>query len=272
MPWCYMGRLCLLALGEQCAHRRNEVHRDIHGGMRSCLVGSLILGRRLFVGLDLVLVENAPNSLLIPTWREAVVRALHEFILRLRRSAQLVRRAHPVTAPNPDRTKQTRYEIVDGYLRFYFRFMLPYESRLKTNADAERHLHETVLPSLDHFVSKPAFEEICQAFMRREEHAVAAGSWWGNVRLGGLNQTREVDVVTIDAAGAVTAIGSCKWTIERVGLDEESLLAEIEPLIPGAAPGTTHYFFGRSGFDPALEQLAADRPQKVRLVLPAQLF
>lgn len=184
----------------------------------------------------------------------------------------IIRAYAPLTAPNPDRTKQTRYELVDGYLRFYFRFMLPYESRLKSNADAERYLTETVMPNLDHFVSKPAFEEICQAFMRAEENAVAAGSWWGNVRLGGRNQTREVDAIEIDSNGVVTAIGSCKWTTEQVGLAEESLLAEIEPLIPKTSAVTVHYFFGRNGFDPALEQLAADQPQKVRLVSPPQLF
>ena len=88
MPWCYMGRLCLLALREQFAHRRNEVHRDLHGSMSSCLVGGLIFSHRLFVGLDLVMFENAPNPLLIPTWRETGALSLYEPILRLRRSAR----------------------------------------------------------------------------------------------------------------------------------------------------------------------------------------
>lgn len=251
---------------------RSMLYRDgvLHEEARLLLYEELPEPARYFSILRAI--ENGATKHNEILQRTSIPQSTLDQALTLLRELQLVRRAHPMTVPNPDRTKQTRYELVDGYLRFYFRFMLPYESRLKSNAEAERHLTETVMPNLDHFVSKPAFEEICQAFMRGEENAVAAGSWWGNVRLGGRNQTREVDAITIDSGGAVTAIGSCKWTAEKVGLTEENLLAEIEPLIPKSSAGTRHYLFGRNGFDPALEQLAADQPQKVRLVSPPQLF
>ena len=251
---------------------RSMLYRDgvLHEEARLLLYEELPEPARYFSILRAI--ENGATKHNEILQRTSIPQSTLDQALTLLRELQLVRRAHPLTAPNPDRTKQTRYELVDGYLRFYFRFMLPYESRLKSNADAERHLAETVMPNLDHFVSKPAFEEICQAFMRAEENAVAAGSWWGNVRFGGRNQTREVDAIAIGSNGVVTAIGSCKWTTEQVGLAEESLLAEIEPLIPKTSAATAHYFFGRNGFDPALEQLAADQPQKVRLVSPSQLF
>lgn len=86
--------------------------------------------------------------------------------LDLLRELHLVRRKVPVTSANPERTRQTSYEITDGYLRFYFRFMHPFESRLKNDADAERHLCQTILPNLDEFVSRPAFEEVCQEYLR----------------------------------------------------------------------------------------------------------
>ena len=105
-----------------------------------------------------------------------------------------------------------------------------------------------------------------------EEDAAATGNWWGNVRLGGRQQTREIDAVAIDGDGAVTAIGSCKWTTERVGLGQENLLAEIEPFVPKTSADTKHYFFSLNGFDPGLEQLAAGKPEGYRLVTPAKLL
>lgn len=192
--------------------------------------------------------------------------------LDLLKELHLVRRRFPVTIANPDRTKLTFYEITDGYLRFYFRFVHPYESRLKSNAEAEQHLQETVLPMLDHFVSKPAFEEVCREYARSEEQAASVGSWWGSVREGRKTTMRELDVVAVDGEGAGTAVGSCKWKTTPVGMDEENLLTRLETEVPKMGPSPRHYFFSLSGFDDKLEQLAAFDPSHYRLVRPADLY
>lgn len=204
--------------------------------------------------------------------RTGIARATLDGSLVLLRELQLVRRRVPVTASNPDRTKQTSYELSDGYLRFYFRFMLPFESRLKSNADAESHLHKTVLPNLDRFVSKPAFEEICQTYVQREENAAAVGAWWGSVRTGRRTEMREVDVVAVDGHGGVLAIGSCKWTNRQVGLAEEGQLMELHPHIPKATADARHYFFSQSGFSDELVTLVEATPDRYRLVAPDDLF
>jgi len=64
----------------------------------------------------------------------------------------LVRRVHPVTVVNPDRTRMVRFAIDDPFLRFWFIFVHPYESRLHRRADARDHLDGLVLPGLDAFV------------------------------------------------------------------------------------------------------------------------
>lgn len=192
--------------------------------------------------------------------------------LDLLRELYLVRRKVPVTVANPDRTKQTSYEITDGYLRFYFRFMHPFESRLGTDAGAKRHLRQTIMPSLDEFVSRPAFEEACQEYLRVAEGAAAVGTWWGQVREGSNWVTRELDVVALDGAGAAVAIGSCKWTTSPTGIAEESLLTRLESELPRTSPDVRHYFFSKSGFDDALTALAAAEPDRVALVTPADLY
>jgi uncharacterized protein len=173
-----------------------------------------------------------------------------------------------VTIANPDRTKLTYYEITDGYLRFYFRFMHPYESRLKSNAEAERHLEEVVLPQLDHFVSKPAFEEACQEYVRVNEQAASVGSWWGSVRNGRRTEMRELDVVAIDGDAVALAVGTCKWQKTPIGMGEENLMKQLEVHVSRMSPEPRHYFFSLSGFDEKLESFAADDPARYKLVAP----
>lgn len=184
----------------------------------------------------------------------------------------LVRVDRPITAS--ERSKKTSYTIVDGFLNFYFRFVDPAKSRLRTRADAERYVDEVVMPHLDHFVSKPAFELICQHYVHDMERAATVGSWWGQVPTGEGRQTRsqEIDIVSLDYDATVNATGSCKWTSGKLDFGEENLLAETEPHIPRAAHVQRHYFFSREGFTSQLEKLAAAEPRRIKLVTPEILY
>src|SRR5262249_51239392 len=126
----------------------------------------------------------------------AVVRSLDTL-----QSLFLVERLVPVTEPNPERTRRTRYRISDSYLDFWFRFVHPYQSRIETREGARRPLEETVLPQLDHFVSRPTFERAARAHLARLEAAAAVGEWWGSVPAarGSGSEERQVDGVAIDA-------------------------------------------------------------------------
>jgi uncharacterized protein len=185
---------------------------------------------------------------------------------------RLIEQRRPVTASA--RSKKTTYAIVDGFLNFHFRFVDPYRSLLRTRAGAEQHRRQTVLPQLEHFVSKPAFEDICRRYLQQAEQARAVGGWWGPVPTGEGRRTeqREVDAVALDQASKVVAIGSCKWTATPVGLEEEALLTRLQAHIPGAEGAVRHYFFSRSGFEDSLRRLAEAEPERLRLITPEDLY
>jgi AAA+ ATPase superfamily predicted ATPase len=190
-------------------------------------------------------------------------------------SLLLVRRVVPVTATIRARTKQTSWEILDPYLRFWFRFVLPYEDRLGQPESQRVHLEQTILPALDAFVSKPAFEQVAQVYLQQRLGAAAVGPWWGKVPTGEgrRTETREVDAVALDGEGTVTALGSCKWTTEPMGLAEENLLTRLEPFVgAGRSDRPTHWFFSRSGFDQGLQQLAGSDPEHYILVGLEELY
>lgn len=186
----------------------------------------------------------------------------------------LVQRRYPVTQASK---KRVVYTVVDPFLRFWFRFVAPRESRLATRRDADRYLEESVLPDLDKFVSEDAFERVCQAWLAEEAGAAEVGWWWGSIRRredGQLrNRTYEADAVAVDADGKVIALGSCKWPgegnaehVHDAGeLDKlETIREELE------APGAALYFFDRVEFSPRLHELASERDD-VHLVLAGDL-
>jgi len=187
----------------------------------------------------------------------------------------LVERRHPVTHPSG---KKVRYGITDPFLRFWFRFVAPRESRLQTRPDADRYLVEGVLPQLDKFVSEDAFEQVCQQWtLRNLDAAAEVGRWWGQLRRweGGQARSRsyEADVVAIDEKGSVIALGSCKWP-DGATADHVHNAGELDKLETirnelGATDAQL-YFFDRTAFSPRLQELAAERAD-VHLVLSEEL-
>lgn len=185
----------------------------------------------------------------------------------------LVERRYRVTQAS---SKKVTYGITDPFLRFWFRFVAPRESRLQTREDADSYLADSVLPQLDKFVSEDAFERVCQDWLlRRLDGAVEVGRWWGQIRRGVDGEPRsrgyEADAVAIDKEGEVLALGSCKWANaathehDAVELDKlETIRSEL------GAPGAHLYFFDRTGFSPRLRELERAR-EDVHLVLTAEL-
>jgi uncharacterized protein len=251
---------------------RNILYRDgfLHEEAELLLRQELSDPHNYFSVLRAIAAGRTRNSEIVGRTKLSVaqVRQMTGVLERL----QLVEQRRPVTSGRS--SKKTSYAIVDGFLNFYFRFVDPYRSLLRTRAGAEQHLRQTVLPALDHFVSKPTFEDICREHLRQAERASAVGAWWGAVPTGEGRRTeqREIDAVAIDGSGRPMAIGSCKWTASPVGLEEEALLSRLAPHVPKADPLARHYFYSRSGFAPALARLARGDPERYRMVGPEDLY
>jgi uncharacterized protein len=187
---------------------------------------------------------------------------------------RLIERRYPVTQTSG---RKVSYAIVDPFLRFWFRFVAPRESRLATRVDADQYLEESLLPALDDFVSEDAFERICQAWLGEELKAAEVGWWWGSIRRQEKgkprNRSHEADVVAVDGDGKAIALGSCKWAradnaAHEHGADELDKLETIREELE--APGADLYFFDRVGFSDRLRELADERGD-VKLVLVDQL-
>lgn len=185
-------------------------------------------------------------------------------------SMRLVRRRYPITARGG---AKVFYAITDPFLRFWFRFVAPYESRLQSRSSASRHLRETVLPALDEFVARHAFEEISREWaLQNIPEAVEVGSWWGSKRVRtaeGLRTRRyEADVAAVDAAGKIVALGSCKWSSNLHDAAELDKLQTVAQMLD--AEDSPLYFFDRTGFSERLRQIARERAD-VHLIATSEM-
>ena len=128
--------------------------------------------------------------------------------------AGFIERRVPITAGV--RSRQSRYHIVDPYLRFYYRFLASRQTQLALGvqepvlAEIKRHL-------LD-FIGTHTWEEICREWVLRAG-AVGklpflvdqVGSYW--------DKTVQVDVAGINKMEKTLIMGECKWSPKQMGAD-----------------------------------------------------
>lgn len=196
--------------------------------------------------------------------------------LRTLRGMQVADWHAPVTARENQRNH--RWSLSDDYMRFWFRFVFPYQEELKTGLSPGVLYRDEIEPQLADHVS-PLFEALCRRWVLRSERATRVGAWWGNAlnqhRRSGARTSEEVDVVGLSGS-AVTLVGECKWTSRPMSVDVlEDLHAFKIPAMRAAkvrfARGGPHtVLFSKSGFTDGLTR-AAEQRDDVSLVSVEQL-
>jgi AAA+ ATPase superfamily predicted ATPase len=187
--------------------------------------------------------------------------------LRILGDMSLVERIEPVAG-----RAELRFRIADPFLRFWFRFVFPFQDDLKSGVLATNHYANEIQPVLAEHVA-PVFESLCREWTRQELGVSRVGSWWGNA-LNQLRKTRERQSEELDVVGlqrsAVTVVGECKWTSGRLTakvLDdlETYKLPALRQTGAKVAAQPLIVLFSRSGFKANLIELAAER-KDLRLV------
>lgn len=185
--------------------------------------------------------------------------------LRTLREMQIVERSAPVTAREQERNH--RYRLADDFMRFWFRFVFPFQEDLKTGLQARDLYAGEIAGSLADHVS-PTFEALSREWLLRTGHATRVGSWWGRAlnehRRAGSRQTEEIDLVGLKRS-VVTVVGECKWTTGTLSI---GVLNDLEAFkIPAmrqagvrfAKGGPVIVLVSKSGFGESLVRIAADR-------------
>ena len=174
----------------------------------------------------------------------------------------LVERFVPVSETQPHKSRRGLYRLKDNFLRFWFRYVLPYHSQLERGGKSVV-LENIILPELDHF-SAPVFEQACQQYLWRQGLAGClefipeqVGSWW--------QASQEIDLVLLGPGNA--SLVECKWTSRPVGID---ILLDLEGKAPVIAKEIgsrkmDYILCAKSGFTKQLLELASER-NDIRLI------
>ncbi|MYD95961.1 MAG: ATP-binding protein [Gammaproteobacteria bacterium] len=130
-----------------------------------------------------------------------------------------VRRRHPLDG-GPRNSKQVRFIVDDPLLRFYFRFVFPNTSALKS-AGVSRTFADAIKPSLDAWYGE-GFERLCREALpliysrERVDASFEIGEFW--------SRETQIDVVGLRADNW-TDLGECKWGPIRSPASLEAELA-----------------------------------------------
>ena len=173
----------------------------------------------------------------------------------------LVSRHVPLGAAAGSRSGHWRLE--DPFLRFWFRFVFPYQSDLETGLSPTDLYRSEVAPALPHHVA-PVFEDWCRRWLRASRGDVAArvGAWWGpaanQFRRSKERTSEEIDAIGTSGTGRrVTVLSEMKWTNRPMPV---AVLDDLErfkiPALTDAgfrvADDRQIVLFSKSGYAPAL--------------------
>ena len=168
-------------------------------------------------------------------------------------SLGIVERRTPLK-PGP-RSHQQRglYFISDPYLRFYFRFIVPYQSDLQ-RGEMDRVWGE-IEKQLPAFVGSTVFEELCRAWVQTQGargnlpfRPTEVGSYW--------DRHTQVDVVALNTSERAVLMGEARYTSRPVGSDVLAGLGDKAARL--TPPGWRAHLalFSRSGFTEDLKTQA----------------
>ena len=166
---------------------------------------------------------------------------------------RLIEREIPATEKHPEKSRRGIYRLSDNFFRFWFRFILPYKSRLVEGGE-RKVMEEEILPHLDNFIGQ-VFDKICAEILRYlvDEEKVKlsydrAGRWW--------NGNEEIDLVAVAGDEPVFA-AECKWSKKPVGIDILKEVRRKASLISseGSRADLRLGLFSKSGFTKETEAL-----------------
>lgn len=182
------------------------------------------------------------------------------------RAMRLAAKRMPVGADPTSRSGQ--WECLDHFVRFWFRFVKPFQTDLEAGGDPAAHVKNFVRTHLPEHVAV-VFEDAARRWTRQQYGAAqTVGPWWGNAlnaeRRAKRRETEEIDIVGL-AGKRVVVAGEVKWTGKQLPL---SVLTDLRtyklPAMQQAGftvtPDVKVVLASKSGFTTAVASVAKQDP------------
>lgn len=158
--------------------------------------------------------------------------------LSLLRDTGFVTRRLPVSETNPD-SRRGRYYMTDAYLRFHYRFLSQYQSKLALGHQAQ--LLSTIERELPDFIRHNTWPQLCREWLlsasAHNEIPLSIDSVGGEWKRKFL-----IDVAGISFDDKSLVLGACHWGEDPPDLKMLSELLDLTKLIVPKERGWTVYY------------------------------
>lgn len=149
----------------------------------------------------------------------AMQKDMGAFLQNLEKNYNLVSRLRPVLAKPA--SKKTAYEISDQFLRFWFRFICPYQSLIERQQLIL--LRQNAEKGYEQFTGRTLEQYFQQKAMESGKYTIV-GNWWD--RIG----ENEIDLVALNEFDKTGTLGTIKRNPEKVSLNELKQKSKAMPL------------------------------------------
>lgn len=177
------------------------------------------------------------------------------FYLSVLRDTGFVVRDVPISQRGTD-SRRGRYSVTDPYLRFFYRFMSAYQSKLALGQMEE--MLKLIQEALPGFIGDNTWQELCREWVLRASSqgelplpVEEVGSEW--------NKNHVIDVVGISEKERSLILGDCFWDNVPVGPKViEDLIHKTNIMVPKSGqPWSVYYvLFSAGGWSDEARQLA----------------
>ena len=186
--------------------------------------------------------------------------------LTVLRDLHLVKREASITERAPERSKKGIYSILDNYINFWFRFVLPNISLIESG-QSELVYNNLIAPNLSTYMGH-IFEDACRQYVRLhwdEKLKIAprrVGKHW--------DKDFDIDVLTENLDGS-HFFGECKWWEGLVGENVSNvLITNSKKAPPGFRRNARYILFSLEGFTDELKKRA--EKEGIYLISAAEMF
>ena len=174
--------------------------------------------------------------------------------LSILRDTGFVERQVPIMERSPD-SRRGRYFITDPFLRFFYRFLAAYQSKLALGKMDQT--MQSIEQGLPQFIEDNTWQELCREWVllasAHDELPVPieeAGSEW--------KRTYAVDIVGVSFEERTLVLGSCHWNDDPVDIEPiEELLRRTSTVVPDKEAWSVYYVgFAAGGWNQAAHDSA----------------
>lgn len=170
------------------------------------------------------------------------------------RELGLVKRIVPLTERAPEKSKKGIYKISDNYVKFWYRFVLPYQSLIESG-NSSLVFNQMITPNLSQYMGD-IFEDVCRQYVHHYWHEkieiapTRVGAHW--------DSELEIDIVTNNIDESIW-FGECKWWKSSVGENVlNQLIEKVEKLSIQFKTDPKYMLFSSSGFTDELTERATN--------------